>query len=68
MLRLPNAAADPAPNGAVLDTAEQLPLLYDSADLCAALRISMATLHRLKSADKLSRAKKLGAQLRWSLS
>jgi predicted DNA-binding transcriptional regulator AlpA len=67
MLRL-TTAAYPAPNGAVPDAAEQFPLLYDTADLCRVLRISMATLHRLKSAGKLPRAKKLGAQLRWDVS
>lgn len=31
------------------------PLVYDSADLCHVLRVSAATLHRLKSAGKLPR-------------
>jgi predicted DNA-binding transcriptional regulator AlpA len=44
------------------------PLLLDSGDLCTVLRISLATLHRLKAAGKLPRARRLGSQLRWLLS
>lgn len=43
-------------------------LVYDTADLCHVLRISVATLHRLKAAGKLPRARKLGSQLRWEAS
>src|ERR1700722_7773678 len=42
------------------------PLLYDSTDLCHILRCSKATLHRLKSGNKLPKALRLGGQLRWS--
>jgi predicted DNA-binding transcriptional regulator AlpA len=54
------------------DQADQLttgalpPLLYDSTDLCHILRCSKATLHRLKAANKLPKALRLGGQLRWS--
>jgi predicted DNA-binding transcriptional regulator AlpA len=41
------------------------PLVYDTADLCAVLRISPATLHRLRAAGKLPRAMRLGSQLRF---
>jgi predicted DNA-binding transcriptional regulator AlpA len=41
------------------------PLVYDTADMCAVLRCSRATLDRLKSAGKLPRARRLGGQLRW---
>jgi predicted DNA-binding transcriptional regulator AlpA len=44
------------------------PLVYDTADLCHVLRLSVATLHRLKAAGKLPRARKLGGQLRWNVS
>ncbi len=44
------------------------PLVYDTADLCHVLRVSIATLHRLKAAGKLPRARKLGGQLRWDAS
>jgi hypothetical protein len=40
------------------------PLLYGTADLCKVLRIGLATLHRLKAAGKLPRARKL-AGLKW---
>lgn len=43
------------------------PLLYDSGDLCHVLRCSTATLHRLKAANKLPKALRLGGQLRWSV-
>jgi hypothetical protein len=40
------------------------PLLFDTRDMCAVLRIGLATLHRLKAAGKLPRARKL-AGLKW---
>jgi predicted DNA-binding transcriptional regulator AlpA len=51
-------AADPPAAGALP------PLLLDTRDMCAVLRIGMATLHRLKAAGKLPRARKL-AGLKW---
>jgi predicted DNA-binding transcriptional regulator AlpA len=42
------------------------PLLYDSSDLCHVLRCSIATLHRLKAANKVPKALRLGGQLRWN--
>lgn len=62
--------ADPAPSNpptapAAQQTAGALsPLLYDSGDMCGVLRIGLATLHRLKSAGRLPRARKL-AGLKW---
>lgn len=43
-----------------------VPLVYTSADLRRELRISSATLHRLKAAGKLPRAFRLGGKLRWN--
>jgi hypothetical protein len=57
----PAAPQAPAPEAAA-DTpaAAALPLLlYDTADLCAVLRIGLATLHRLKARGALPRARKL---------
>jgi predicted DNA-binding transcriptional regulator AlpA len=51
-----------------IDSPKADALVYDSSDLCCVLRISPATLHRLKAAGKLPRAFKLGAQLRWERS
>ncbi|SRR5579883_19461 len=44
------------------------PLVYDTADMCQILRVSLATLHRFIAAGKLPRARKLGGQLRWDVS
>lgn len=60
----PSEPQRPAPDQ---QTAGALPpLLYDTADMCAVLRIGMATLHRLKSSSKLPRARKL-AGLKWDV-
>jgi len=40
------------------------PLLFDTADLCAVLRISKATIHRLLAAGKLPKPLRL-AGLKW---
>ena len=68
MQRLTPAADNPATNGTDPAPAEHgtlAPLVYDSSDLCQVLRISLATLHRLRSAGRLPRALRLGGQLRW---
>src|SRR5258708_725225 len=40
------------------------PLLLDTRDMCAVLRVGLATLYRLKAAGRLPRARKL-AGLKW---
>jgi predicted DNA-binding transcriptional regulator AlpA len=56
------ASQPPAPDQ---QTASALPpLLLDTRDMCGALRISSATLFRLKSAGRLPRARNLGG-LKW---
>jgi predicted DNA-binding transcriptional regulator AlpA len=67
---LKNAAVAPA-GSQISETADQgagavSPLLYDTSDLCLVLRCSVATIHRLKAANKLPKALRLGGQLRWS--
>ena len=60
-----HAPVDPQTARPGLQTADlPLPLLYDSTDMCAVLRIGLATLHRLKAAGRLPRARKL-AGLKW---
>jgi predicted DNA-binding transcriptional regulator AlpA len=54
----PDAGRPPAPAAAVA------PLLLDTRDMCAALRISLATLHRLKAAGRLPKPRNL-AGLKW---
>ncbi len=60
---LPSAELQAPPAGQ--QTAGILPpLLYDSGDLCAVLRISKATLHRLLAAGKLPKPIRLSG-LKW---
>jgi len=62
---IPLPSTEPQTSAADQQTAGALPpLLYDTADLCNVLRIGLATLHRLKAAGKLPRARKL-AGLKW---
>jgi predicted DNA-binding transcriptional regulator AlpA len=61
------APAKPADKADQHATGALPPLLYDSSDLCHILRCSKATLHRLKSGNKLPKALRLGGQLRWSV-
>jgi hypothetical protein len=56
-LRSVEAPSEPKAVGPLL-------LLYDSSDMCAVLRIGLATLHRLKAGGRLPRARKL-AGLKW---
>jgi excisionase family DNA binding protein len=62
------APSDPQPPSLEQQAAGNFPpLLYDSSDLCHVLRCSKPTLHRLKAANKLPKALRLGGQLRWNV-
>jgi predicted DNA-binding transcriptional regulator AlpA len=76
MPRLTSRPDDLAPNGTAPSPAEQPPvdpaalssrtvLLYSAADLCHVLRVSRATLDRLRAAGRLPRPVRLGGQWRW---
>src|SRR6266404_951492 len=63
-LPIPAEHSGPVAASTTADPPALPPLLLDTRDLCAALRIGLATLHRLKAAGKLPRARKL-AGLKW---
>jgi predicted DNA-binding transcriptional regulator AlpA len=70
MPRLTIPVDDPAPNGTAQPTetaaVPTLPaLLYSATDLCHVLRVSRATLDRLRAAGRLPRPVRLGGQWRW---